>query len=295
MKDALTNQGDIVLPFLFEKLPVRGALIQLQHSWARMQLGNEYSAAETQILGQSAAATGLIAQSLKFKGKITLQVNGEGPLSMLVMQSTQKLEIRGMVSAPEISEEMSYPEIVDGCRCAITVDSGALERPYQGIVEMLGDSLSQSLENYFARSVQVQSHLMLVANHSVCGGILLQQMPEKGEPLEDDWHRLGLLSATLRTEDVANGISALLAGKLFAEDDVRVFKPRPAVFKCGCSRQRAEEVLRLLGEQDARSACEEQGKVDVICEYCGRKRSFDAVDISGIFTNRPVEGTETLH
>ena len=295
MNDALTDQSDVVIPFLFEKLPVRGALIQLQHSWARMQLGNEYSVPLSHILGQSAAATGLIAQSLKFKGKITLQLNGDGPLSMLVMQSTENLEMRGMAIAPDLGENMAYREIVQGCHCAITVDAGAMERPYQGIVEMLGDSLSQSLENYFAQSVQVQSHLMLVANPSFCGGILLQQMPEKGNPLDDDWHRLGLLAATLRTEDLTNGIGAMLVGKLFAEDDVRVFQPRPTSFKCGCSRERAEEVLRLLGEEDAISAGEEQGQVEVICEYCGRKRTFDPVDISKLFADQSVGGSATVH
>ena len=295
MNDALKDQSDVVIPFLFEKLPVRGALIQLQHSWARMQLGNDYNHAVTKILGQSAAATGLIAQSLKFKGKITLQVSGDGPLSMLVMQSTENLEMRGMAGAPELDAEMNYQVMVDGCRCAITVDAGAMERPYQGIVEMLGDSLSQSLENYFARSVQVQSHLVLVANQANCGGILLQQMPEKGEPLEDDWRRLGLLAATLRADDVSSGIGAMLVGKLFAEDDVRVFQPRPVSFKCGCSRQRAEEVLRLLGEHDARSACEDQGGVDVVCEYCGRQRSFDPVDISRLFSDQSVTGSATVH
>ena len=295
MNDALTDQSDVVIPFLFENLPVRGALIQLQHAWVRMQLGNEYSHPLTSILGQAAAATGLIAQSLKFKGTITLQLNSDGPLSMLVMQSTDKLEMRGMAIAPDIGENMAYSEIVDGCQCAITVDAGAMERPYQGIVEMLGDSLSRSLENYFAQSVQVQSHLMLVANHSCCGGILLQQMPEKGKPLEDDWHRLGLLAATLRDADVATGIGAMLVGKLFAEDDVRVFQPRPTTFKCGCSRERAEEVLRLLGEEDATSAGEEQGKVDVICEYCGQKRTFDPVDISRLFADQSVGGSATVH
>lgn len=295
MNDALTDRSDVVIPFLFEKLPVRGALIQLRRSWARMQLGNDYNLAVTNILGQSAAATGLIAQSLKFKGRITLQVSGDGPLSMLVMQCTNKLQMRGMASAPEFDEQMDYAAAVDGCRCAISVDTGATERPYQGIVEMVGDRLSQSLENYFARSAQVRSHMTLVADHTVCGGILLQQMPDKGEPLADDWNRLGLLAATLGSKDMANGIGAMLVGKLFAEDDVRVFRPRPVSFKCGCSRQRAEEVLRLLGEHDARSAGAEQGKVDVTCEYCGRKRSFDPVDISRLFADQSVKGSATVH
>ena len=80
----------------------------------------------------------------------------------------------------------------------ITVDAG--ERPYQGIVEMAPSSLADSLENYFARSVQVPSHVALVSNESLSGGILLQQMPGQHGLDEDDWHRLGYMAATARTK-----------------------------------------------------------------------------------------------
>jgi len=279
VSDPRAQSSDVVVPFLFENIPVRGALIQLQHSWGRMQLGHAYRKPVSEILGQAAAATGLIAQSLKFDGTITLQVSGDGPLAMLVMQSTDDLEMRGMANATVANDEISYADLVHGSRCAITVDAGAGERPYQGIVEMAGDSLSESLQNYFTRSVQVASHLVLVSDRSICGGILLQQMPDKHEPLTDDWRRLGFLAETIRCADVLDGIGTMLVGKLFSEDDVRVFQARPTVFRCRCSRRRAEQVLRLLGEADARAACEEQGVVDVTCEYCGEVRSFDAVDI----------------
>lgn len=287
--------SDAVVPFSFEQLPVRGEIIQLRSAWQRMQLGHDYEVPVRQVLGHAAAATGLIAQSLKFDGAITLQISGDGPLSMLVMQCTSELELRGMASAATAAAEASYPELTANARCAITVDAGTMERPYQGIVEVSGDSLSASLRTYYIRSAQIPTHLQLVADSHVCGGILLQQMPGIAGVMPDDWHRLGLLAETLRVQDIVSGIGPDLLGKLFAEDDVRVFKPRSAVFRCRCSQRRAEEVLRLLGEAETREACTVEGKVEVTCEFCGRRRSFDAVDITRLFAGSPAPSSDSLH
>ncbi len=224
-----------------------------------------------------------------------MQLSGDGPLAMLVMQCTSDLELRGMASAPDIESQASFEELVSQARCAITVDAGAMERPYQGIVEVTGDSLADSLENYYARSAQIPSHIQLVSEPASCGGILLQQMPGRGSPLEDDWRRLGLLAATLGPEDIADGVGIDLLGKLFSEDDVRVFRPKAATFKCRCSRQRAEDVLRMLGPEETTAACSEQGHIDVTCEYCGRTRSFDAVDVSRLYLNGTFQGSTRLH
>jgi molecular chaperone Hsp33 len=291
----MQTHNDAVVPFVFETLPVRGALIQLQKSWQRMQLGHSYQTSVLETLGHSAAATGLIAQSLKFEGTITMQLSGDGPLAMLVMQCTSELELRGMASAADLAGNASFEDLVSKARCAITVDGGAMERPYQGIVEVSGESLALSLENYYARSAQIPSHIQLVSAASSCGGILLQQMPDKASPLEDDWRRLGLLAATLRPDDIAEGVGIDLLGRLFAEDDVRVFRPKAATFRCRCSRKRAEDVLRMLGPEETTAACTEKGRVDVTCEYCGRTRSFDPIDVSRLFADYGVEGTNRIH
>ncbi len=291
----MQTHSDAVVPFVFESLPIRGALIQLQKSWQRMQLGHSYQMTVLETLGHSAAATGLIAQSLKFDGTITMQLSGNGPLAMLVMQCTSELELRGMASAPDLESHASFEELVSQARCAITVDAGAMERPYQGIVEVTGESLANSLENYYARSAQIPSHIQLVSEPSSCGGILLQQVPEKASPLEDDWRRLGMLAATLRPDDIAEGVGIDLLGKLFAEDDVRVFRPKAATFRCRCSRKRAEDVLRMLGSEETSAACTERGRVDVTCEYCGRTRFFDAIDVSRLFSKHVIEGTDRVH
>ncbi|MEX2496187.1 MAG: Hsp33 family molecular chaperone HslO [Woeseia sp.] len=291
----MTPINDIVMPFVFEAMPVRGAIIQLQKSWRRMLLGHNYEQPVMQTLGQSAAASALIAQSLKFEGSITLQINGEGPPAMLVMQCTSELELRGMASAAHLEDEVAFADLVQKARCAITVDAGATERPYQGIVEVSGESLADSIEGYYARSAQIPTHLQLVSDSNCCGGILLQQLPGKKRPVADDWRRLGLLAATLRVDDLAHGVAPGLLGRLFAEDDLRVFRARAAQFRCRCSRRRTEDVLRLLGEQEAKDILAERGSVEVTCEYCGRRRTFDSIDISHIFTRPPAPPSDALH
>ena len=294
VKSAMSNK-DVVVPFVFESLPVRGALVQLESAWQRMQQGHTYAQPVVEVLGQAAAATTLIAHSLKFEGTVTLQISSEGPLGMLVMQSTHELDIRGMTTAGEVPDKAGFAELAKDAHCAVTVDAGAMERPYQGIVEMNSRSLGKSLQNYFARSVQVPSQLQLRANGDHCGGVLLQQMPERNPIDDDDWRRLGMMIETLKTGELVNGATPELLHKLFAEDDVRVFNARDLRFRCRCTQSKVEDVLRFLGEEETRAACAEQGVVEVTCEYCGQVRTFDAVDVGRVFTGQGISGSTSIH
>jgi molecular chaperone Hsp33 len=251
--------ADSVTPFGFEAFPVRGALIHLSRTWRRMLRDHDYDALVTETLGHAAAATALIAQSLKFDGAITLQIQSTGTLQMLVMQCTSKLDVRGMAAVEEGTAATSFAELTSKAHCAVTVDAG--DRPYQGIVEIDDTSLAASLEHYFARSVQVPSH---VALH------------------------------TLSPRDFESDTSLQLIGKLFAEDDVRVYEPRPVNFRCRCSVRKVEDVLKMLGEEEARQTLEQQGEIEVICEYCGRRRHFDAVDVQRLFADNVVSGPDSV-
>jgi molecular chaperone Hsp33 len=283
--------ADHVVPFVFESIPVRGEIIHLSRAWRRMLRDHDYVPVIRETLGHAAAATGLIAQSLKFDGAVTMQIQGAGDLRMLVMQCTSKLELRGMATSAADVTATDFGGLMKKAHCAITIDSG--ERPYQGIVEVSSDSLSASLENYFARSVQVPSHVVLACNDDVSGGILLQQMP--GQPIDvDDWNRLGLLAGTLTTDDFSEASGIDLIRKFFNEDDVRVFDEKPVVFRCRCSKRRVEDVLRMLGPEETRAALDEQGSIRITCEYCGRRREFDEVDVSKLFADNVVSGPESL-
>ena len=284
--------ADSVIPFGFESLPVRGALIHLSRSWRRMLRDHDYDALVTETRGHAAAATGLIAQSLKFDGAVTLQILGGSALQMLVMQVTSDLDVRGMAAVGEGAAPQDFAGLTRDSQCAVTVDSGG--RPYQGIVEITGASLAASLEHYFDRSMQVPSHIALVADADVAAGVLLQQVP--GEHMDpDDWNRLHYLVQTLSTSDFGGEAGLQLIGKLFAEDDVRVYAPRPVNFRCRCSATKTEDVLRMLGEAEAREALSEQDRIEVTCEYCGRRRYFDAVDIERLFSDNVVSSPDSLH
>ena len=283
--------ADSITPFAFESMAVRGALVHLSRAWRRMQRDHDYDALVRETLGQSAAATALIAPSLKFDGAITLQLQGNGMLQMLVMQCTDDLDLRGMAVVSEDRTASSFVELVGEARCAITVDAG--DRPYQGIVAIDGDSLSSSLEHYFDRSVQVPSHVALVADEHVAGGILLQQMPGQRVD-EDDWNRLRYLARTLSLGDFDGEAGLNLLRKLFSEDDVRVHEPRPVAFRCRCSKQKVENVLKMLGEKESRAVLDEQGEIEVSCEYCGRRRRFDTVDVGRLFADNVVLGPESV-
>ena len=252
---------------------------------------HDYDALVSETLGHAAAATGLIAQSLKFDGVITLQIQGAGILQMLVMQCTSDLDVRGMASVAGDRAATNFAELTSNAHCAVTVDNG--ERPYQGIVEINETSLAASLEHYFSRSVQVPSHVMLVANDEVAGGILLQQVPGQ-EIDEDDWNRLEYLAATLTTRDLSGAAGIELIGKIFAEDDVRVYKPRPVCFRCRCSAQKVEDVLKMVGEKEAREALAEDGGIEVTCEYCGHRRHFDTVDVERLFADNVVPAPDSV-
>ncbi len=283
--------ADSIIPFGFESIPVRGALIHLSRSWRRMLRDHNYDALVTETLGHAAAATGLIAQSLKFDGAITLQIQSSGVLRMLVMQCTSDLELRGMAAAEPGKVALEFAELINEGHCAVTVDTS--ERPYQGIVDIDDTSLAACLERYFARSVQVPCHVALVANDEVAGGVLLQQVP--GQTIdEDDWNRLHYLAATLGNADFDGDAGIKLIGKLFAEDDVRVYKPHKVNFRCRCSRNKTEDVLKMLGEKEARETLAEQGGIEVVCEYCGRIRTFDAVDVSRLFVDNVVRGPDSV-
>jgi molecular chaperone Hsp33 len=284
--------ADSVTPFGFESLPVRGALIHLSRAWRRMLRDHDYDAILTETLGHAAAATGLVAQSLKFDGAVTLQILGGSALQMLVMQVTSELDIRGMAAVTDNAGASDFADLTRNAKCAVTVDSGG--KPYQGIVEIDEFSLAASLEHYFARSMQVPSHIALVADDDVAAGILLQRVPG-GRIDPDDWLRLRLLVQTLTVDDFEGEAGLQLIGKLFAEDDVRVYEPRPVEFRCRCTAAKTEDVLRMLGEDEARDTLAEQGRIEVTCEYCGRRRHFDAVDVERLFSDNVVAVPDSLH
>lgn len=286
--------GDRLQRFLFERFPVRGYLVHLDASWRALIEHHAYPDVVRDTLGHAVAATLLLAATLKFEGRLTLQMQGPGPMHLLVVQATHRMAVRGVARYRGAPAESRLAALTGGGQLAVTVESPDRASRYQGIVPLSGDSLAACFEDYFARSEQLPTRLWLAATRERAAGLLLQRLPTAAAAGsaefehaqvdgEEDWNRVLHLAGTVTDAELATLPVAGLLRRLFHEEDVRLFEPDPVFFQCSCSRERVNGILRSLGHTDVRELLAEQGAVEVRCEYCNRLWRYDAVDVAGLF------------
>lgn len=287
MSESVKRQ-DSLHRFLFEEHPVRGKLVHLDAAWQAALEHTRYPEPVRHLLGQAMVASVLLAATLKFQGSLTLQIQGRGGLRLLVVQCGSDLTLRGMAQhEAELDPEVSFSGLVgQGGHMAITIDPEAREERYQGLVPLEGDSLAACLEGYFERSEQLPTRMWLAENGEVAAGLLLQHVPQEGpEKDEDAFNRTTKLAETVSDEELTRLPVRELLHRLYHEEDVRLFEARTVAFRCRCSREKITDVLRRLGREEVEEIIAEQGRVEVGCEFCGRKYRFDRVDAEDLFTD----------
>ena len=247
--------------FLFEDSPVRGYVVRLDATWKATTEHHGYPPVVRGVLGEAMAATALLAGTLKFNGRLTLQVQGEGPLHLLVTQCSDALEMRGVARFRGTVPAGTLEAITGGGRVTVTVESGDQDTRYQGVVPLLGEGLSAGLEEYFVRSEQLPTRLWLAADGEGAAGLLLQQLPTgssastEEDPAvraaaQDLWERVGALAATITPAELLRLPVEELLHRLFHEENVRLFAGSPVSFRCACSRERTAALLRALGRAE---------------------------------------------
>jgi len=279
MKDADTLQR-----FLFENSNVRGTFIHLQASYMAARERYDYPENVAQPLGQALAASTLLGSTIKFKGSLIFQVQSNGPINMLVAQCDDQRHIRGLARWQQEINGESLSDIFGEGRITITINSERNEDRYQGVVELEGDTLSAAIESYFRQSEQLNTRLWLFADHQQAVGLLLQQLPGEA-PDENFWHHIETLGETLTSEELLQLSSAEILHRLFHEEDIRLFDPEPVSFRCSCSSEKITTMIRALGYDEAHSIIEEQGKIQVGCEFCNQQYTFDSVDTEALFAS----------
>ncbi|HEX4300238.1 MAG TPA: Hsp33 family molecular chaperone HslO [Gammaproteobacteria bacterium] len=276
------SEHDTLRRFIFERLPVQGRHVHLDASWRAALERQDYPAPVRALLGEAMAAAVLLSATLKFDGSITLQVQGTGPVHLLVVQCTSGLNLRGLARWTGELGGLGFRSLVGDGRLVMTIEQRNKTERYQSIVPLEGETLSSSLESYFARSEQLATRLWLTAGDASASGMLLQMLPDKqGEA--DAWQHVTVLSDTLKQAELAGLSAQEILHRLYNEDDVRLFEGTPVAFRCQCSRGRIEDTLRGLGHDEVQSILKEQGRVEVDCEFCGRRYSFDMVDVESLF------------
>ncbi len=274
---------DCLRRFVFENTDVRGELVWLDASWRAVLERQSYPAPVRDLLGQAMAAAVLLSATIKFDGFLQLQLQGDGPVSLLLIEATAARTVRGLARWNGDVEGMDFRALVgEQARLMLTIDPGQGGERYQGVVPVERDSLAATLEDYFAQSEQLATRLWLAAGEERAAGMLLQQLPRGGSD-EENWNRDVILGETLTDEELLTLSAQDILHRLYHEEDLRLFDSEPVSFRCSCSRERIETMLRGLGYDEVRSVLEEQGAVSVSCEFCRQEYRLDAVDVERLF------------
>ena len=313
--------SDQLHKFLFEGLPVRGALVQLRAGWRELLSrratasdgGHAFAAPVRALLGEMSAAACLMHANIKFNGALVLQMQGDGPVKLAVAEARADFGYRATAkvvgTVPADARLEALLNVKGQGRCAITLDAADRQpgqQPYQGVVPLHGDrreplqALSQVLEHYMLQSEQLDTRLVLAADDDCAAGLLVQRMPAQGEGnlaglawkrgdedqigRNEDFNRIALLTATLTSEELLGLAPEAILRRLYWEETVRVFEPQAPRFACTCSRARVAGMLRGLGRDEVESLITERGVAEVGCDFCGQLYHFDAVDAGGLFT-----------
>lgn len=304
------HDRDCLHRFLFEHYPIRGHLVHLDASWRALLERRAYPDAIRDTLGEAVAASVLLAATLKFDGTLSLQLQGQGPVHLMLAQCSGDLGVRGVARYREAVDERDLSVLSGAGNLSVTLETEDQSQRYQGVVPLSGARLSECLQGYFENSEQLPTRLWLHATDKGVSGMLLQRLPldslsqrtissSRERPsraeVEDAWRRVQLLGDTLRPDELEALSDRTILQRLFAEDDVRLFESAPVFFRCRCSRDRVVGMLRALGAEELRSILSERDKVEVHCDFCNRAFEFDAVDVEHFLSSQASEGSASSH
>ena len=314
--------------FLFDGLPVRGMLVQLTDVWQEV-LKRRAANADTgaypepvrHLLGEMTAASVLMQSNIKFNGALVMQIFGDGPLKLAVVEVQPDFSLRATAKVVgDLGDARTLPEMVNvhnEGKCAITLDplnKMPGQQPYQGVVPLFDDQrnkldkFSDVLQHYMLQSEQLDTTLVLAANDTTAAGLLIQRLPVKGEgnlaaqaTMDDedeigrneDYNRISILAASLTAEELLNLDAENILHRLFWEEKLLRFEPLNPSFACSCSRERVSNMIRSLGTDEVESILAELGQVEVGCDFCGQQYRYDAVDAAHIFTGTESQAPST--
>ncbi|GEA51278.1 33 kDa chaperonin [Vibrio inusitatus NBRC 102082] len=289
-------ENNVLNRYLFEDLSVRGELVQLDKAYQAILDSKQYPAAVQTLLGELLVATSLLTATLKFEGSITLQLQGDGPVSLAVINGDNNQKMRGVARFEgEIAETATLHDMLGKGHLVITISPDKGER-YQGVVGLEGNTLAEVLEAYFERSEQLKTRLWFrIGEHESkphAAGMLLQVVPD-GTGSADDFEHLEQLTDTVKNEELFGLPANELLYRLYNQETVKLFEPQEVEFFCGCSRERSGAAIITVAREEINDILSTEGSVGLHCDYCGTTYDFDAAQVEELFAH--AENKPTLH
>ncbi|WP_459176772.1 Hsp33 family molecular chaperone HslO [Ewingella americana] len=269
--------------YLFTHHAVRGELVSLSETFQQIVAGHDYPAEVRTLLGEMLVATSLLTATLKFDGDITVQLQGDGPLKLAVINGNNRQEMRGVARLQgEITADSTLRQMIGNGYMVITISPTEGER-YQGVVGLEGETLAECLENYFMQSEQLPTRIFIRTGQSegkpAAGGLLLQVLPAQ-ETDPEEFSHLSQLTHTIKADELFSLPANEVLYRLYHQEEVTLYEPQDVCFRCTCSRDRCADALMTLPGEEVLDMLEEDGKIEMHCDYCGSDYIFDAMDMA---------------
>lgn len=274
--------SDRLHPFIFDHSAVRGNYVHLDESLFSVGQHQDWPIALKKVIGEFMAASVLLTSTLKMQGKLILQLQSQGALQLLVVECTSELDIRATAKVHEALHGDTLSSWLKQGQLVITLMPEEGE-PYQGIVPIEGDSIASMLENYMLRSQQIDTKLWLTAEGDRAAGLLVQKLPQQQEHDLDHWNRVQHLANTVTHRELLDLDTETLLQRLFAEEDIRLFQAREIRAFCSCSQANVANMLQLLGLAEVRSVLDEQGSIQIQCDFCNKQYVVDEQEAMALF------------
>jgi len=283
---------DTLQRFIFEKQQVRGVLVHLNATYKAALENHEYNTITAKLTGEMLCVAALLASTIKFKGKLTLQAQGNGPLKVLLAQVNDLLQLRGL-AIYEGKIKGNFKKLMGDGHLLININPDDAKERYQAITEISGESLASTIEHYFKQSEQLATRLWIFSTRTKVAGLLLQAMPGEAED-NHFWEHATTLAQTITASELLNLSNTTILHRLFHEEDVRLFEREPVCFCCNCSTEKMEMGLLQLGRAEAEDILKEEKVIKVTCDFCNRQYNFDQVDVARIFASGNVVSGDDL-
>ena len=274
--------------YLFEDLSVRGELVQLSESFQQLTSGKAYPTSIKKLLGELMAATSLLTATIKFEGSITVQIQGDGPVSLLVINGNHQQIMRGTArwNEEEMPATSELLALIGKGHIVITIEPEKGER-YQGIVPLEQPTLAGCLEDYFKNSEQLETRIWLFSGEhegtARAAGMLLQVVPDN-KGTANDFEHLAKLTETVKSEEVFGLEAETVLYRLYHQESVKLYPASPVAFKCSCSREKSATALAAIEPAELKAMLAETGIITLHCDYCGTNYEFDNFDISTLLS-----------
>lgn len=274
---------DTILRFSFSDLPIRGQLVRLTKAWRDAIQHQDYELRTAQLVGEAMALSALLADGIKFDGKVALQATSDGQISTLLGECARKHQLRG-IARNNKSPAQPSKLLGDGVLAiSLIPEQGEM---HQGLVELAGSNMVSVIEHYFENSEQLPTKLILASDENTIAALLIQRMPATAKEVTatgDDWQRLSLMLQTCSDDELLNLQHEQLLSRLFAEDSMNLHPVRNLEFACTCSRERSERALKVLGKEDLTALSNEADEISIKCEICGETYRWDGVEAHLLF------------